>query len=479
MIKKILSHSLIYGFSSFIIKLLPFFLTPFLSGKFDPKEYAVFINFYSAISIISVFLTHGMETTILRFSNLSYDKNKVIGNAFFSVLFIGVIFLLLSFFFNVKIAIAFKTPHQILFIKWFIWVLFFDSLSAILFTKLRLEEKIKKFTLIKLINSLLYFVLVLFFVLFLREKKINLYKVDLGIGYTFLANLISSCFTFILLITDLSSLNITFNFFLYKKMILYAFPIMIAGLAGIINESIDRQLLKYFLPLSSSNLLIGIYGACYKFSSIITLFKTAYMLGIEPFIFSDIQNKNYKKKYAILMKFFVITISLVFLFIIANISWMKLLLIPNPKYYIGIPIVPIILIGSIFLGIYLNLSIWYKVNDQTYYGAFISIVGSFITIMINYFFIPKFNFYASAFATLVSYFCMMVVSYCWGQKKYPIPYDIQKLIIYLGMSIILGLIIFYFCNQNIWIGNFSLLFVSFVIYKIEFPLLKSIFFKKK
>lgn len=478
MIKKILSHSLVYGLSSFIIKLLPFFLTPFLSGKFDPKEYSVFINFYSVIGIISVILTHGMETTILRFSNLCYDKNKVIGNAFFSVLFIGIIFLLLGFVFNIEFSVFFKTPNQTLFIKWFILVLFFDALSSILFTKLRLEQKIKKFTCIKIINSLLYFILVIFFILFLREKIINLYNIDFGIGYTFLANLITSGFTFFFLITELFLVKFTFNFFLYKKMILYSFPIMIAGLAGIINESIDRQLLKYFLPLNSSNFLIGIYGACYKFSSIITLFKTAYMLGIEPFIFSDINNTNYKKKYAILMKLFIITIALIFLFITANISWIKLLIIPNPKYYIGISIVPIILIGTIFLSIYLNLSIWYKVNDQTYYGAVISIIGSFITIIINCFFIPKFHFYASAFATLVSYFCMMVFSYLWGQKKYPIPYDIRKLMIYLAMSITLGLISFYFFNQNIWIGNFFLLFVFLIIYKTELPLLKSIFFKK-
>lgn len=479
MIKKIISQSLIYGFSALIVKILPFFLTPLLAIKFDPKEYAIFVNFYSGIGIISVLLTHGMETTIFRFSNLNYDKNKVISNAFYSVVVSGIIFLLLATIFDLELAIAFKTPNEVLFLKWFIWVLFFDALSAILFTKLRLEEKIKKFAWIKIMNSVLYFVLVLFFILFLREKNINLYKFDLGVGYTFLANLIASSITFFFLIGELTSINLTFNFLLYKKMILYSLPIMIAGLAGIINESIDRQLLKYFLPLNLSNLSIGIYGACYKFASIITLFKTAYMLGVEPFIFSNVNNVNSKEKYAILMKFFVIGMSLILLFILANISWIKLLLIPNRQYYLGISIVPIILIATVFLGIYLNLSIWYKINDQTYYGALISIIGSFITIFINCIFIPKFNFYASAIATLISYFIMMVFSYFCGQKKYPIPYNINKLIMYLGISIIFGLITFYFFHQNVWIGNCCLLFTFFIIYKKELPFIKKYIFNKK
>lgn len=481
MIKKIVFQTLIYGLSSSLIKILPFFLTPLLAIKFSPQEYAIFVNFYSVIGIISVILTHGMETTILRFSNnVDYDKNNVISNAFFSVFIIGFIFLLFSWNFSIELAIAFKTPNQVLFLKWFILVLFFDALSSILFTKLRLEQKIKKFISIKIINSVLYFLLVLFFILFLREKYINLFHIDLGIGYTFLANLIASIITFFFLFNELFRINFTFNFLLYKKMILYSFPIMISGLAGIINESIDRQLLKYFLPLHSSNLLIGIYGACYKFSSIIILFKTAYILSIEPIIFSNVNNTiNSKEKYALLMDFFVIVISLILLFILANISWIKLLLIPNSQYYVGISIVPIILVGTVFFVIYLNLSIWYKINDKTYYGALISIIGSIITIVINCIFIPRFNFYASAIATLFSYFFMMILSYFIGQKNYPIPYNIKKIITYLGLSITCGLITFYFFNQNFWIGNSFLLFVIFIIYKNELPFIKKYIFLKK
>lgn len=462
-----ISETFIYGLSNIFIKLPPFLLTPFLSKIFDPIEYSPFVNFYSAIGIISVFLLHGMETTIFRFANLNQNKDQVISNAFLSVLFVGIFFLFFFLYFNIEIAIAFKTSNQIMFINWFVWILFFDSLSAIFFVKLRLEKKIKKFTYIKFIHGFLYFFLVLFFILVIRKKIYDLYELDLGIGYTFLSNLIVSIIIFILLSTELFSFNLKFNFKLYKKMIIYAIPIMIAGLAGIINESIDRQFLKYLLPSSNALFQIGVYGACYKFSSIITLFKTAYFLGIEPFLFSQKRNQNTKIKYAILMKYFIIIISLILLFILANLSWIKILLIPNKKYYIGLSIVPIILIATIFLAIYLNLSIWYKITNKTYYGAIISLFGTLITIFINIFFIPKFSFYASAVATLISYFSMMLLSYFLGQKKYPIPYNTRKLIIYLSFSIFFGLVNFYIFNQNIWTGNFLLLFFIFIVYKIE------------
>lgn len=478
MIKKLISQTLIYGITSVTVKILPFLLTPILTIVFDPKEYAPFINFYSAAGIISVLITHGMETTIFRFANLDYDKSKVIGNAFLSVLVVGILFLLLSLTFNVELAIAFRSSEQVLFLKWFIWVLFFDSLSAVLFVRLRVEEKIKKFAWIKMINSILYFSLVLFFVVFLREKFHILYQIKWGIGYTFLANLIASGFVFILLSSELFSLNFTFDATLYKKMTIYAFPIMIAGLAGIINETIDRQFLKYLLPNNISEFEIGVYGVCCKFAIIITLFKTTYLLGVEPFIFSQAKNENPQRRYAILMKFFVIIMSVILLFILANLSWIKFLFIPNPKYYIGIPVVPIILIGTVFLGVYLNLSIWYKINDQTYYGALISIIGAFITILVNWIFIPKFGFYASAVATLLSYWVMMIFSYFLGQKKYPIPYNTRKLVLYLGISIILGLINFYGLNQNIIIGNIFLLILLLLIYKIELPFVKKYIPKK-
>lgn len=464
--------------SSLVIKLPNFLLTPILTKIFNPKEYAPFINFYSVAGIISILLTHGMETSILRFANLNYDKKKVIGNAFLSILLIGIIFLIFSLLFSKELSIAFKTPDQIIFFIWFVWILFFDSLSAVLFAKLRLEEKIKKFVLIKIINSILYFILVLFFVVFLQEKIPSFYRNDWGVGYTFLANLMISISIFFSLFSELFSLNFNLNISLYRKMIAYSLPITIAGLAGIINETIDRQFLKYLLPINTSEFQIGIYGACYKFATIITLFKTAYLLGIEPFIFSQMQKQNSKKKYAILMKFFIIAMSVILLFILSNLSWIKFLFIPNSNYYSGISIVPIILIGTIFFAIYSNLSIWYKVNSHTYYGVYISIFGASITIIINWLFIPVFGFFASAIATLLSYFSMMLISYFLGQKKYPIPYNTRKLILYLSISILLGLFNFYILNQNVWTGNFCFFILLFFIYKTELPFMKRIFLKK-
>ncbi|MCB9202406.1 MAG: oligosaccharide flippase family protein [Flavobacteriales bacterium] len=478
MYKKLFSQTAVYGLSSVIVKVLPFLFTPIISRIFDPAAYSPFVDFYSAAGIISVLLTHGMETTIFRFSNMNFDKAKVLSNAFMSVFTVGIVFLITSLIYKNEMAIAFRAKNHVLFLVWFFWILFFDAISAVLFVKLRLEEKVRKFAIIKIINSVLYFVLVIFFIVIAKNYIPSIYNNDWGVGYTFLSNLIASGLTLFLLLSELKTFQFHLDRKLYKKMIVYAIPIMIAGLAGIINETIDRQFLKYLLPEETADFDIGVYGACYKFATIITLFKTAYLLGIEPFIFAQAKNENPQKKYAVLMQFFVITISVILLFLLTNIYWIKFLFIPNEKYYVGIKIVPFILIGTVFLGIYLNLSIWYKINNKTVYGAIISVVGAIITILINVYFISKYSYFASAIATLLSYFVMMVISYFWGQKQYYVPYDIKKFFIYVGFSIIFGLVNFYVLNQNVISGNVFLVILLIIIYILEKNTIKQYIPKK-
>ena len=228
---------------------------------------------------------------------------------------------------------------------------------------------------------------------------------------------------------------------------------MIAGLAGIINQTMDRQFLKYLLPTDTANHQIGIYGAVYKIATFIVVFRQAYQLGIEPFLFSSFKNDNSKKTYTVLMDIFVICNCLIFLWLITNISWISNLYLNNPLYHEGIELIPYLMLGAIFLGIYLNLSIWYKLSDQTIVGLYISVIGAFITILINYIFIPKYGYWASAFASLITFFCMMVISYIWGRIKYPIPYNISKICLYLGFSSGLGFISFYFFRENYFIGG--------------------------
>lgn len=252
---------------------------------------------------------------------------------------------------------------------------------------------------------------------------------------------------------------------------------MIAGLAGIVNQTMDRQFLKYLLPEDIANHQIGIYGAVYKIATFIVVFRQAYQLGIEPFLFSNFKDDDSKKNYTILMDIFVICNCLIFLGLMTNISWISDLYLNNPLYHEGIEIIPYLMLGAIFLGIYLNLSIWYKLSDQTIVGLYISVMGAFITILINYFLIPQYGYWASTFAALITFFCMMVISYIWGQIKYPIPYNIGKISLYLLCSSGLGGISFYYFRENYFISNLLFLaFLMLVFYK-EKNLLRKIFRK--
>lgn len=478
MYKKLFGQTAIYGLSSVLVKVFPFFLTPILAKIFGPLAMSPFVNFYSMAGIISVLLTHGMETTFFKFSQEESNKNKVLSTVVISVFSASILFMIFGYLFKNQLAIAFKTPTQINFLTWFLFILGFDAMCSILFAKLRLEEKTKKYALIKIINSVLQFVLVVFFVIWL-PKLIEgepsalttfftiIYNPSYGVGYTFLANLLASILTFILLISELKNINFEFDWIFWKKMMSYALPITVAGLAGITNETLDRQFLKYLLPTEQAEFQMGIYGTVYKIATFIALFKMAYLLGIEPFFFSHAKNENSAKTYSQLMNVFTIVNVLILMFLLCNLTWIGKLYIPNPKYYEGFDVVPMILIGTVFLGIYLNLSIWYKLTGKTTYGAYISLIGAGLTIFFNVVFIPLFGYAACAFSTMLVYFIMMIISYYWGKKYYPIPYKKRKFIIYMSLAIGLGSFNYYVLNSNFWTGNLFFLATLGFIFSVE------------
>jgi O-antigen/teichoic acid export membrane protein len=286
------------------------------------------------------------------------------------------------------------------------------------------------------------------------------------VGYIFVSTLVASLLTFIVLSPNYFKMKWHFDFQLWKKMMQYAFPILIAGIGFAINEHFDKILLDWFHVSKSE---IGAYAACYKIGMFMVLFRTAYTLGIEPFFFSHAKNENAPQTYATITKYFVITGSFILLFVIVFVDILKIFLVPNPSYWNAMKVVPLIILANFFLGIYTNLSVWYKLIDKTKVGAYISIFGAAITLVLNYLLIPKFSYYGSAIATITAYGSMMMISFYLGQKKYPIPYEINKIGSYLGISILLSGLSFYvpiFRHSYIF-GIFALILFGYYIYRNE------------
>lgn len=471
MYKKLLGQTAIYGLSTVIIRLFPFIISPIVTNAFGPKALAPFIDFYSVAGIIIVLLSHGMETTFFRFAEKIQDTRKLISTATLSVAGASLLFLMLGLIFRQELAVAFKTPEYIDLLVMMLFILALDGLSTMPFVILRKTGRPKKYALIKTINGAVNFLLVLFFIVGLPRLGdtgfLGLqYSQSFGIGYVFVANLVASIVTFLLLFSEIKITSFAaFDSALWLKMISYSWPITIAGLAGVINETMDRQFLKYLLPESIGTEQMAIYGAVCRIVTFLTLFRQAYLLGIEPFFFAHAKNENSGRSYAKLMDMFVIVNCVILLALCANLDWLGKLYLANPAYNVGLPIVPLVLMAAVFLGIYLNMSVWYKLSDRTVYGAYLSVLGAAVTIGINFYFIPLYGYWASAWATLLSYFVMMTVSYFLGQHFYPVPYHMRKITLYLVVSIGLSAVSYYVLDGSLLAGNlFLLLFLGLVLY---------------
>ncbi|WP_313099202.1 oligosaccharide flippase family protein [Epilithonimonas sp.] len=469
--KKLLGQTALYGLTTVIIRLFPFVINPIITRTFGPTAYSPFADFYSVAGVIAVLLTHGMETTFFRFALDEKDDRKLISTSFFSVLAVTLVYLLFTLFYRQPLAEAFKTPDQVDLLAILTVTLALDAFCAMPFVMLRKNERPLKYAGIRITNGVINFLLVVFFIIILPKYPNGIfglkYNSEFGIGYVFVANLVASSITFLMLSQELLIARIKyFSWELWKKMIQYSWPITIAGLAGIINETFDRQFLKFLLPEEIARHQLGIYGGVAKVVTFVILFRQAYSLGIEPFFFSNSKSKNANQTYVRLMDIFITINCLIVLFLSVNLDWLAKGYINNPEYYDGIGILPILFFASLFLGIYLNLSIWYKLTDKTIIGAYISGIGVLITILINFFFIPKYGYWASTWATIASYFAMMVISYIWGHYKYPIPYNIYKNVIVIVITMVVSLLYYQYLKENIWLGNvIFLLLATFLLRK--------------
>jgi O-antigen/teichoic acid export membrane protein len=422
-----------------------------------------------------------METGYFNFITKD-DPSRVFSTAFTSITFTSLLFFAIAMYFNGDISSMLELQSNPEYVIYLIWVLTFDALTIIPFARLRALNKAFKFALIKLtviaINIGSNLILLLLFP-YLAKSGVDFgyfqqYVSSPNIDLIFLSNFLSSGIGLLMLLPSFKNIEWSFDWELLKRMLSYSWPILIAGTAGIINETMDKQFLLYILPEDIAKGEIGIYGANYKIAIFMTLFIQAFRMGVEPFFFAKAKDHDAKITYSKVMNVFVVLMSLIYLFIMANLEIFKHF-IQNEQMWTGLDVVPILLMANFFLGIYINLSVWYKINDKTKYGAMFSIVGALITIVLNIWLIPVLGFRGSAWATLAAYGSMMMLSMIFGQKYYPIPYRFGKMIVYIGVSVLFGSISFVLFNGNLFVGNILLFGFTLLVLIFEWKELKTIF----
>jgi O-antigen/teichoic acid export membrane protein len=444
-LKKLAGQTAWYGISSIAARFINYLLTPYLTGILTTAAYGEQSIVYAAIPFLNVVFTYGMETAYFRFSNKGVDEKKVFSAGSISlisstVLLTGMLLLLKG-----PIATLLSIKEHPEFITWSAYVIALDTLTTLPFAKLRNDGRPIKYASIRVMNILINIGCVYFFYSILPGLSgqnsffAKLYDPNLGAGYYIVANIIASAITFLLLLPEFLSIKIEWNSGLWKDMIIYSLPLMIAGFAGMINETFDRIMLGWWAPVATTKEKIeqvGIYSACYKLSLLITMFVQAFRMGAEPFFFQQARGEDAPKTYARVMKFFVITICCMFLLVAMYIDiWKEF--IRNKHMWVGLGVVPILLIANMCLGVYYNLAIWYKLSHKTNAGATITIIGAVLTLIVNYFFIPYYSYMACAWATLICYASMMLVSYFWGQKVYPVPYATGRMVWNFGIMLLI------------------------------------------
>ena len=493
-LKRLAGQTAIYGLSSIVGRLLNYLLVPLYTRVLITSEYGVVTEMYAYVSILWVILTYGMETTYFRFSQSEKDKNKVYDTAFLSVVFTSVLFGFLVLINSQGLATMLGYNQHTNYVVWFGLILAFDAITAIPFAKLRQQNKAIRFAVLKLVNIGVNIGLNLFFILLcpfilkhypegIFAGLINtFFNPDEMVGYIFISNLIASTLTLLLLLPEIPFRKFSFDFKLWYRMLGYTWPLLIVAISGSINLSLDKILLPRLLPEGSDVMAqVGIYGACYKVSIIMSLFVQTFRYAADPFFFSESSKNDSRKLFADVFNYFTIAVSLIFLFTMMYIDIVIRFI--GVAYREGAGVIPVLLMGNLFLGIYYTLSIWYKLTNQTIYGAVLSAIGAILSVVLNILFIPSFGYYGSAWAAFVAYTVMMVMSYFLGQKYFPVPYNLRKFFIYAGLPVVFYLIGNYLQIQNLYFRLFfnTVLVISYLVFVIYYEKLnlQKLIFKKR
>ena len=468
--KSLFKQTFIYGLATVLPRMLSFILVPLYTDPsvLSVEEYGRVSFIFAYFVLFNVVLAYGMETAFFRFFNKEEHQEKVTSTSAVSIIISSFILLGIAFLFRHQISSLINIDLQYLNLVFIILLL--DALVIIPFSWLRATAKPMRYAIIKIFNVAVNLGLNVFLLLYLKDLAEgnsifdSIYKLDFEISYIFISNLIASGLTLLLLLPFYTKIKFTFNTVLWKKMMRYALPVLIAGIAYSVNETFDRILLEYLLPPDIADKQLGMYSACYKLALFMTLFATAFRLGIEPYFFSHSKTENPQKNYATILEYFVAFGSVILLTVVVFADVLKPYIIRSEAYYEAMWIVPFILLANFCLGIYHNLSVWYKITDRTKFGAYISIFGAIVTLVLNYALIPIIGFKGSAIATLSAYGIMMLLSFYFGRKYYPVPYNFKKISLYLVVSILFSFIFFYNYRENYIIGIAMLIvFLGLVI----------------
>ena len=478
-LKRFFKDAIIYGIAAVLPRAINIFLVKLHTSTLNAEKYAENTDYYVYAAYFNALLTYGMETAFFRFFSKEKQKGKVISTAFLSLLFTSIIFLVLTLIYSSELAhfFGFNTPF---FFKLLVLTIVLDTLVVIPYAYLRVINKPFKFTLYKVLNIIIYGVLNVFFLWFVPyaiKHQIDLpnfileyYNSNPKVMHIFVSGIVASASTFVLLFPIIFKFKISFDLGLLKKMLKYGLPIMVGSLAFVTNENLDKLLLGNFLGKEQ----MGIYAACYKLGVFMSLYIMAFKLGAEPFFFNQADKKNAKETYAKILTWFTILGAFFMLFVVVFIDLFAKILLGKPEYFEALQIVPIILLANLFLGIYNNLSIWYKLTDKTRFGMYFSLLGAILTIVFNLVMIPIIGFIASAWATLITYTFMMLLSYFIGKKQYQVPYQLKKLCTYISLTILLSGLSFIYFRGNYWFSFLAIFSYFGALYYLEKTFIKQL-----
>lgn len=490
--RKLIGDTAIYGVSSIVGRFLNWWLVPYYSVLFLPGEYGVVTNLLAYEAFLLIILTYGMETGYFRFASRSKEPEKVYSTSQMPLFITSTIFLTFVLIFARPIASSIGYTDHPEYIRILAAVVAIDAFTSIPFAKLRLDNRPIKFATVKMINIGLNIGFNLFFLslcpLILRHFPDNpvkyVYSAEIGVGYVFISYLLASISTLLLLYREIFSMRWKIDKPLVRKMLSYSFPILIIGVAGMINQNIDKILIPFLVAEDQNPMYqVGIYGANYKLAVLMNMFIQAFRYAFEPFFFarSSSSATDDPKLYALVMKYFVIFGMIIFLGMTLFIDIVKLVI--DKGYHEGLKIVPLVLLANLFFGIFFNLSIWYKIKDLTRYGAYIALIGAAITLVLNFMLIPVLGYMGSAISVLVCFFVMMVITYVWGQKYYFVPYDLKRISTYF----VLGVVLFFSSGMikglpsmiQFFINILFMAFFLLTVYKLEKSEIMQILKRKK
>lgn len=433
-LKRLAGQTVLYGLGSMLPRMLNFLLVPLHTvSMFSKEEYGVVTQLMAIVAVVNVVFMFGMETSFFRFSTKeNADHKKIFNIAQTVVLLISFPLTVLFIVFASPIAALLSISNHPEFIVYLSLVMFVDAWVAIPFAQLRLQNKALKFATLKIINVLILLALNYYFLKVVYDPGVN-------VGYVFIANLIANAVFILFFLKELFTWRPTFDRELTPVMVRYAYPVMITGVAGMINEMFSRFTLEWWLPDNFYPSLTkkeagGVFGACYKFAVFMNLGIQAFRYAAEPFFFSSAQDKNSPQLFARVNHYFIITCCVVLLGISINLDILKYFI--GKEFWPGLSIVPILLLAYLFLGVYYNVSVWFKLTDKTYYGTLITVGGAIVTLLANFILIPYFGFMGSAWAALACYAGMALVCYRIGQKFYPIPYAVGKAAVYILVTML-------------------------------------------